>query len=180
MNFCSQCGQPVASEIPPGDTLERFVCQSCKTIHYQNPRLVVGCVPDCDGSILLCKRAIEPRRGYWTVPAGFMELGESLAEAAARETQEEALASVNLGPIIAIVDVIQAGQVHLFFEATMTEPVYGAGDESLETRLFPPEELPWEAIAFPSVTIALEQHLANRKSGVRELRLTTAPKISLS
>lgn len=175
MNYCSKCGQPVVSTVPAGDNRERFVCTACGTVHYQNPRIVAGCVPDCAGRILLCKRAIEPRRGYWTVPAGFMELGETMPDAAARETWEEAEARVTVGPLIAVVDVIPARQVHVFFAGMLSEPVYGAGAESLDVGLFSADEIPWDDIAFPSVRIALEQYLSNRARGVDELRLCTAP-----
>jgi ADP-ribose pyrophosphatase YjhB (NUDIX family) len=162
MKFCSQCGQSVSLKTPDGDNRPRYICGHCEKIHYENPRIVAGCVPVHDGQILLCKRAIEPRYGYWTVPAGFMELDESLPEAAARETWEEAQAAVELGPLFTVVDVIQARQVHIFFEANMAEPNFGAGDETLETRLYRPEEIPWDEIAFESVRIALKVHLNNR------------------
>jgi ADP-ribose pyrophosphatase YjhB (NUDIX family) len=175
MKYCSQCAQPVVFEVPEGDNRPRYICKHCDAIHYQNPRIVAGCVATHEGSILLCKRAIDPRKGYWTVPAGFMELGESLPEAAARETWEEALARVTIGQLSTIVDVIQARQVHVFFEGDMPEPTFGVGDETLETRLFSPEEIPWDDIAFASVRIALEQHLHIRDTGKPDLRLATAP-----
>jgi ADP-ribose pyrophosphatase YjhB (NUDIX family) len=175
MKFCSECAQPVTVAIPEGDNRERFVCRECGTIHYQNPRIVAGCVPEYQGSILLCKRAIEPRSGFWTVPAGFMEHNETVAEAAAREALEEAEAQIEIGALIAVVDVLQAKQVHVFFAGTLDEPKFGAGHESLATDLFTPDEIPWDDIAFPSVRIALEQFLHNRKTGQEELRLCTAP-----
>lgn len=175
MNFCSQCGQPVIVEVPRGDNRPRHVCRACGQVHYENPRVVVGCVPEFEGSILLCRRAIEPRRGYWTVPAGFMELGETLPEAALRETWEEAEAAVELGPLFAVVDVVHARQVHVFFRGTLREARFGAGEETLEARLFTPSELPWPEIAFPSVTIALEQYL--REQDTRgPVHLATAPR----
>ena len=154
MNYCSSCGQTVTKAVPEGDNRPRAVCTACGTIHYVNPKLVVGCVPVHEGQILLCRRAIEPRRGYWTVPAGFMELGETLGEAALRETWEEALAQVELGALFSIVDVLQAGQVHVFFRGRLLKPEFGAGSETLETRLFSPEEIPWSDLAFPSIRIA--------------------------
>ena len=132
-------------------------------------------MPDYRGSILLCKRAIEPRSGYWTVPAGFMEIGETVADAAARETLEEAEALVEVGALIAVVDVLQAKQVHIFFSGILPKPEFGAGEESLATDLFMPNDIPWEEIAFPSVRIALEQFLLNRKNGRDDLCLRTAP-----
>ena len=142
INFCSQCGRPVVSEVPDGDNLTREVCKHCDTVHYQNPLIVAGCVAEYQGSILLCRRAIEPRSGYWTVPAGFMELGESLPDAAVRETWEEALARVEIGYMTAVVDVIRARQVHIFFAGVMAEPEFGAGEETLETRLCRPRGHP--------------------------------------
>ncbi len=174
MKYCSECGQRVSTAVPAGDNRERFVCRECGTIHYQNPRIVAGCVPEHEGSILLCKRAIEPRVGYWTVPAGFMENGETVAEAAARETLEEAEARVDVGALIAVVDVVTARQVHIFFAATLTDPGFGVGHESLETELFEPGAIPWDDIAFPSVRIALEQFLLNRENGNDALRVCAA------
>jgi ADP-ribose pyrophosphatase YjhB (NUDIX family) len=162
MNFCSQCGAKVELRIPPGDQRARFVCDSCGTIHYQNPLLVVGCVPLHEGKILLCRRAIEPRRGFWTVPAGFMENGETLQQAAARETLEEALAKVEIGSLLSIVHVLHAHQVHVFFRATLQEPTFGAGIESLETALFDPKDIPWADIAFPSTDFTLRRYLEDR------------------
>jgi ADP-ribose pyrophosphatase YjhB (NUDIX family) len=180
VKFCSDCGQVTRLETPDGDNRPRFVCAQCGKIHYENPRIVAGCVPVHGGRILLCKRAIEPRYGYWTVPAGFMELHESLPEAAIRETLEEARATVELGSLFAIVDVIQARQVHIFFEAIMAEPAFGAGDETLETRLFEPEEIPWPEIAFESVRIALKAHLSNRTADNPDVSLFVASRTSVT
>jgi ADP-ribose pyrophosphatase YjhB (NUDIX family) len=165
MNFCSNCGAKVDLRIPPGDHLARYICDACGTIHYQNPRLVVGCVPEYEVKILLCRRAIEPRRGYWTVPAGFMENGETLQQAAARETQEEALARVEIGSLLTVVHVLHAQQVHVFFRATMLEPTFGAGIESLEAALVDPKDIPWADIAFPSTDYTLHRYLEDRAAG---------------
>jgi ADP-ribose pyrophosphatase YjhB (NUDIX family) len=165
MKFCSNCGAAVALRIPEGDHLPRYVCESCGTIHYRNPRLVVGCVPVHAGRILLCRRAIEPRRGYWTVPAGFMENGETLQEAAARETREEALAEVEIGSLLSVVHVLHAEQVHVFFRATLPEAHFGAGAESLEVKLVTPEDIPWSDIAFPSTDFTLRRYLEDGASG---------------
>jgi ADP-ribose pyrophosphatase YjhB (NUDIX family) len=165
MNFCNQCGAKVEYRIPPGDQLPRYICDSCGTIHYQNPRLVVGCVPDYQGKILLCRRAIEPRRGFWTVPAGFMENGETLQQAAARETHEEALAKVEIGSLLTVVHVLHAQQVHVFFRATLKEPDFGAGVESLEAMLVDPKDIPWSDIAFPSTDYTLKRYLEDRAAG---------------
>lgn len=172
MKFCSQCGHEVALTVPEGDTLPRHVCGHCGTIHYENPKVVVGCVPEYEGRILICKRAIEPRLGYWTIPAGFMENGETLQEGAARETLEEAEAQVEVGELFAIVDVVRAQQVHMLFRARMLNERYGAGDESLEVRLIEPDEIPWEDIAFASVRFGLEAWLEDRRIGRPRLHTT--------
>ena len=173
MNYCSQCGAPVALRVPPGDHLPRHVCDACGTIHYQNPRLVVGCVPDYEGRILLCRRAIEPRLGFWTVPAGFMELGETLQQAAAREAHEEALAEVTIGSLLAVVHVLHAGQVHVFFRAALPEARYGAGSESLEVILVGEAEIPWAELAFPSTEFSLRRYLEDRAAGHEPHHFTT-------
>ncbi|MBT8079792.1 MAG: NUDIX hydrolase [Gammaproteobacteria bacterium] len=144
--------------VPKGDNRHRWVCAACETIHYQNPKVVVGCVPEQDGRILLCKRAIQPRYGFWTVPAGFMELGETMAEGAARETLEEACAEVSIGHLFACVDVVQAGQVHVFFTGELLGG-YGVGEETLEADLFEKDQIPWDEIAFPSGYFALKKYL---------------------
>ncbi|HPF27311.1 MAG TPA: NUDIX hydrolase [Steroidobacteraceae bacterium] len=165
MKFCSQCGSPVEHKIPAGDNLPRHVCTSCGTVHYANPKLVVGCVPEWNGRILLCKRGIEPRLGYWTVPAGFLENGETLQQAAARETREEALNDIEVGSLIAIVDVTQAHQVHVFFRARMLHERFGPTAESLEVRLVDLDDIPWDDLAFPSTEFALRRYLADRAAG---------------
>jgi ADP-ribose pyrophosphatase YjhB (NUDIX family) len=169
MKFCPNCGQPVELRVPEGDHLQRHVCPSCYTIHYHNPKIVVGCVPEHEGRILICRRAIQPRLGYWTIPAGFMENNETLQEGAARESWEEALARVEIGSPLAIVHVLHAQQVHVMFRARLPAPDYGVGPESLEVRLCEPSQIPWERIAFPSVRFALEQYLADRAAGREEL-----------
>ena len=172
MKFCSACGHTVEHRVPEGDSLPRHVCPACGVVHYSNPRVVVGCVPEAGSRILLCRRAIEPRYGFWTVPAGFMENDETLAEAAARETLEEAMARVEIGELFAIIDVVHARQVHMMFRATLADESFGAGAESLEVALFEPTEIPWGDIAFPSVAFALERFLADREAGVRRLHST--------
>jgi ADP-ribose pyrophosphatase YjhB (NUDIX family) len=161
MKFCADCGQPVALRIPKHDNRTRSVCDACGVVHYVNPKIVVGCVPEKGGRILLCKRAIEPRYGYWTVPAGFMELGESTAEGAARETLEEAGANVAIGHLFASVDVVDAGQVHLFFTAKLLG-AYSAGKESLEVRMFAEDEIPWDELAFHSGRYALQKYFEDQ------------------
>jgi ADP-ribose pyrophosphatase YjhB (NUDIX family) len=173
MNFCSHCGAPVELKVPAGDHLPRHVCGRCGTIHYQNPKLVVGCVPQHEGRILLCKRAIEPRRGYWTVPAGFMENAETLQEAAQRESHEEALADVEIGSLVAIVHVLHAHQVHVFFRAELPKPEFGVGPESLEVTLVREEDVPWPEIAFPSTEFALRRWFEDRAAGLERHHYTS-------
>ena len=169
MKFCSTCGAAVAQKIPEGDHLPRFVCESCGTIHYENPRIIAGCVPEWQGKILLCKRAIEPRLGYWTLPAGFMENGEALQDAAARESMEEALARVEIGSLLAIVNVLRAHQVHIMFRARLLNTDFGAGPESLEVKLYDESEIPWPEIAFLSVGFALRRYFEDRRAGRESL-----------
>ena len=172
MKFCPNCGQPVAMQVPEGDHLPRHVCTACSTVHYHNPKIVVGCVPEHEGRILLCKRAIEPRYGFWTIPAGFMENEETLQQGAARESWEEALARVEIGSPLAIVHVLHAHQVHVMFRARLLEPEIGAGPESLEVALLEPREIPWGDLAFPSVRYALERWLEDRAAGRDGLHFT--------
>jgi ADP-ribose pyrophosphatase YjhB (NUDIX family) len=163
MKFCPSCGQPVEMRIPPGDNLPRAVCTACGSIHYDNPRLVVGCVPEWEGRILLCQRAIEPRRGYWTTPAGFMENGETLQGAAARESFEEAQARVEIGSLLSITHVLHAHQVHVNFRGRMLDGSFGAGSESLQVGLYDEADIPWQDIAFPSIEFALRSYLDDRR-----------------
>ena len=161
MKYCPDCGGKTSYRIPADDNRERAICDDCGTVHYRNPLIVVGCVAESDGKILLCKRSIEPRCGYWTVPAGFMELGETLAAGAARETLEEALAPVEIGHQFASVDVVDAGQVHIFFTGRLTGG-YGVGEESMDTRLFSEADIPWDDLAFQSGRFALQKYLEDR------------------
>ncbi len=173
MKYCSRCGAAVSLGIPADDNRERWICDQCDTVHYQNPLIVVGCVAAKDDKVLLCKRAIEPRYGYWTVPAGFLELRESLAEGAAREALEEACADIQIGHMFASIDVIEAGQVHVFFTGRLLGG-YGVGHESLDTALFHQDDIPWDDIAFRSGKFALEKYFedSGRNNGVHihELR----------
>lgn len=171
--FCTYCGQPTVIAVPAGDIHPRRVCPACQAVHYENPLIVVGCVPEYGGRILICRRAIEPRRGYWTVPAGFMELNESLEDGAARECLEEALAQVDIGTPLALVNVPEAGQVHVFFRARMSSDAHGVGEESLATMLVEPAAIPWSDIAFPSTRYALETYLADRAAGTENIHVTT-------
>ncbi|OZG70119.1 NUDIX hydrolase [Hahella sp. CCB-MM4] len=164
MKFCSQCGNPVEQRVPDGDNRHRHVCPTCDTIHYINPKIVAGTIPVYEDKILLCRRAIEPRLGYWTLPAGFMEMNETTSQAAIRETWEEAEARVNLEGLYTMIDVPHIGQVHIFYRATVINGEFGIGPESLETKLFREEDIPWEEIAFPTVKYTLEHYLEDRQS----------------
>ncbi len=167
MNFCSHCGSRVVLKVPEDDFLPRHVCESCGTIHYLNPKLVVGCVPEFEGRILLCRRGIEPRLGFWTVPAGFMENGETLEHGAAREAREEALISVEIGSLLLLANVTHAQQVHVFFRARMLNGEYGVTRESLEVKLLTLDEIPWNDLAFPSTEYALRRYVEDRAAGVQ-------------
>jgi ADP-ribose pyrophosphatase YjhB (NUDIX family) len=165
INFCSDCGQPVQHLVPPGDLRERAVCTACGAVHYENPKVVVGCVPEWEGKILLCRRAIEPRLGFWTTPAGFLEIGETLSAAAARETREEALADVQVGSLLAVVEVLHSAQIHVMFRARMRTPAFAAGTESQEVMLCEEGQIPWPDIAFQSISFSLRRYLEDRRLG---------------
>jgi ADP-ribose pyrophosphatase YjhB (NUDIX family) len=166
MRFCSNCAAPVAKRVPPGDTLPRWVCDQCGEIHYQNPRMVIGAIPEHDGKILLCRRAIEPRYGYWTLPAGFMENDETTGQAALRETLEEAGARIELGEPFSMISVPYVNQVHLFYRARLLDLQFRPGDESLEVALCDEARIPWKEIAFRTVAATLRHWFADRGRGV--------------
>lgn len=165
IRHCRACGAPTAYREPPDDNRERAICSSCGTIHYENPLNVVGTVPVWDGKVLLCLRNIEPRRGYWTLPAGFLELGETTSEGALRETLEESGATVELGPLFTVLNVARVGQLHLYYRARMLDERLDPGPETIEARLFEESEIPWEALAFHTVRYTLERFFADRKGG---------------
>lgn len=165
MNFCTQCGAKVELRIPEGDSHLRHVCPRCGEIHYLNPKLVIGCIAEWEDRILLCRRAIEPRYGLWTLPAGFMENGESTLQAALRETLEEAQARVEIEHLFALVNLPHISQVHLFYRGRLLDTGFGAGEESLETSLFSENEIPWDKLAFSSVTLCLQKYFSDRSSG---------------
>lgn len=164
-NFCSNCGAKVVLRVPPGDSYPRHVCDSCGTIHYRNPLMVIGTIPEWEDQVLLCRRAIEPRRGLWTLPAGFMELGETTAQAALRETVEEAKARVDLGEMFALLSVPHVDQVHIFYRARLLDREFAPGEETLEVALFREGGIPWKEIAFRTVTTTLRHFFADRKAG---------------
>ncbi len=159
IKFCSQCGEGVEQKIPQGETLSRAVCPACQTIHYQNPKIVAGCLPEGEGKILLCRRAIEPRLGFWTFPAGFMELGESTEEAAARETLEEANARVTIQTLYSVFSLPHVDQVYIVYRAILQDLNFGPGEESLEVRLMPIEAIPWDQLAFPVIRETLQRYV---------------------
>lgn len=169
MNYCSSCGSVVEKKIPDGDQLPRFVCTVCEIIHYENPKIIVGCMPVWEDQILLCKRAIEPRYGYWTIPAGFMENGEIAEEGAIRETMEEAGAHVEILRLSSVYSIPHINQVYLMYLARLVSLDFDPGPESLEVDLFRPEEIPWAEIAFPAVHFALTKYLENRESPIPHL-----------
>jgi len=165
MKFCSNCAAPVVLRVPPGDSLPRYICDSCGEIHYQNPRVVVGTVPEWEGRLLLCRRAIEPRYGYWTLPAGFMENGETVAAGAARETVEEAGARIEMAEAFSMISVPRVNQVHVFFRARVVDAEFRPGAETLEVALLEEAEVPWKDIAFRTVSLTLERWFADRRKG---------------
>jgi len=165
MKFCCYCASPVVSRVPPGDSLPRWICDACGEIHYQNPRMVVGTIPERDGKILLCRRAIEPRYGYWTLPAGFLENDETTGQGAARETLEEAGARVDLEAPFSMISIPRVNQVHLFYRARVLELDFKPGEETLEVALVEEPEIPWKDIAFRSVGLTLKFWLSDRKAG---------------
>jgi ADP-ribose pyrophosphatase YjhB (NUDIX family) len=169
INFCSVCGAPVETRIPAGDTLYRQVCVRCGTIHYQNPKLVIGSIPVWEQRVLLCKRAIEPRYGRWTLPAGFMENSETVAEAAMRETVEEAGAHIELGEMFSLISVPHINQVHMFYLARLLDLDYAPGVESLEVQLFDEASIPWQELAFRTVSNTLKFFFEDRRGGSMHL-----------
>lgn len=162
MIYCSECAHKVVIEIPSDDNRPRHVCHNCNTIHYENPKIITGCIIEYQNKILLCKRAIEPRHGFWTVPAGFMENGETLEEGALRESYEEAITSPQSTGLFGIYNLTTINQIYVLYKATLDEPIFSAGSESLDVQLFDEKDIPWENMAFKVVTKALKQYLSTR------------------
>ena len=173
VNFCSQCGASVVQKIPQGDNRPRDVCDRCGFIHYQNPRVVTGCLPVYGDRVLLCKRAIEPRKGFWTLPGGFMELGETIEEGAVRETWEEAQALVEVQSLYTLFNVLPVGQVSVFFLARLTQPEFAPGIESEEVALFSEAEIPWQELAFSTIAKTLRYYFSDRKHHIFPLHSDT-------
>ena len=166
IKFCRNCGTGVVYRIPDdGDTCERAVCPACDTIHYENPLTVVGTVPYWGDRVLLCKRNIEPRWGKWTLPAGFMELGETTVQGAARETDEEAGAKIEMEGLLSVLSVPSVGQVHIFYLARLLSDQFDPGHETIEARLFTQDEIPWDEIAFRTVKETLVRYFEDRARG---------------
>jgi ADP-ribose pyrophosphatase YjhB (NUDIX family) len=166
MNYCSSCGARAETKIPEGDTFPRSVCTECHTIHYQNPRIITGTLPVWQDQVLLCKRAIAPRQGYWTLPAGFLENSETVAAGAARETMEEANAQVSNLSLYTVFSLPHISQVYTFFRADLIGPTYSSGPESLEVELFSEQDIPWDELAFPVITQTLQHYFNDRKTDV--------------
>ncbi len=166
MNFCSSCGEKTTRRVPDGDNRPRDICDHCDTIHYQNPKIIAGCVViDDQHRILLCRRAIEPRYGLWTLPAGFMENGETVAQAALRETWEEARARPTLDRLYVVTSIPSISQVYMLYLAHLNDSPFDSGPESLETRLFSLDEIPWENLAFQTVRDTLHCLIEDLESG---------------
>jgi ADP-ribose pyrophosphatase YjhB (NUDIX family) len=166
MNFCSNCGNALKICTPPGDDRPRYWCESCGTIHYENPKVVVGCIPEKDGKILLCRRAIEPRAGKWTLPAGYLENGETVAQGAIRETYEEAGANIEIVALYALFNICHVNQIYLMFRSRLIGNEIKAGSESSEVRLFAEEDIPWYQIAFTVIEATLQQYFRDKPSGL--------------
>ncbi|MEJ2726905.1 MAG: NUDIX hydrolase [Deltaproteobacteria bacterium] len=165
MNYCSNCGDPVKLRVPPGDDRPRYFCESCGTIYYENPKVVVGCIPEMDGNILLCRRAIEPRAGEWTLPAGYLENGETVAQGARRETLEEAGARIEIIAPYALFNICRVNQLYLMFRARMIDANIKAGIESSEVRFFSEKDIPWANIAFTVIEETLRHYFRDRPAG---------------
>lgn len=173
MSFCSCCGQPTNTQIPLGDSLPREVCTSCGAIHYVNPKVICGALVLWENKILLCRRAIEPRYGLWTLPAGYMELFETMQQGAARETREEAEAEVDIEQLYCMYNIPRIGQIYVLFKANLIDGKFGAGEETIECRLFEEQDIPWDDLAFPSVKRTLEHYFEDRQSNIFPMHLET-------
>lgn len=176
MKYCNQCGAELVIEIPPADNRPRHVCTRCRTVHYQNPRIVAGCIPVWQGGILLCKRSIEPRAGLWTLPAGFMELGETTVQTAARETLEEAHARVEIGELYTVINLPHINQVYMMYRSRLLDLDFSPGDESEAVALFAPREIPWGHLAFPTIRHTLDFFVEDQRASTFRLRTGTIVK----
>ena len=159
VKYCPNCAQPIAVMVPPGDDRDRYVCTSCDIVHYQNPRIIVGCLVTYEDQVMLCRRAIEPRSGLWTLPAGFMENGETAEAGALRETWEEARAKPTLGHLHTIYSIPHINQVYMLYHAVLETAEFAPGPESLDVELFALDAIPWKELAFHSVDFALKRYV---------------------
>lgn len=171
MNYCSHCGTPLIHTVPEGDNRLRHCCPACGIVHYENPKMVVGCLAEWNEQILLCRRAIEPRHGLWTLPAGFMENGESTVEGALRETLEEAGARVKDPCLYSLISLPDINQVYLMFRAQLCDLDFAPGEESLEVALFSEAQIPWDGLAFRTIRITLEHYFDDRRRGAYPLHV---------
>ena len=171
MNYCTQCGARVELKIPDGDNLPRHICISCEYIHYSNPKIVAGCIIEWENKILLCKRAIEPRYGLWTLPAGFMENNETVEQAALRESLEEANANIETIGLYCLFNIPYISQVYIMYRAKLLDMNFHPGAESLEVELFEESQIPWDEIAFPVITETLKRYYDDRKRGEYQLQI---------
>ena len=165
IKHCKVCGGVAVYTVPADDNRERATCTVCATIHYENPINVVGTVPAWEDQVLLCRRNIEPRYGLWTLPAGFMEMGETTAEGAVRETVEEAGAHIELQALFTVLNVVRVGQLHLYYRARLLDTDFDPGPETIEARLFREEQIPWEELAFRTVRETLRRYFEDRRKG---------------
>jgi len=173
MKFCSSCGSRLVEKIPCDDDRRRHVCPGCDTVHYQNPKIVTGCLPVWEDSVLLCKRAIEPRSGYWTIPAGFMELDETVEQGAVRETWEEARAQVEIQAPYSMFNLPHVNQLYVIYRARLTNLEFRPGPESKEVRLFTEQDIPWDNLAFGTVRQTLRFFFGDRPGGRFPMRTGT-------
>ena len=165
MKFCSHCGEHVEHKIPQGDNRPRFVCTSCNLVHYQNPRIIAGCIAEYEDKVLLCKRAIEPRHGLWTLPAGFMENQETTLQAAKRETFEEANAKVSNSQLFCTISIPHISQVYVMYRGDLVDGFSKPGTESLETDLYNEQQIPWDNLAFPVIIESLKLYFSDKSKG---------------
>ena len=173
MNFCVICGHKTTEKIPLGDHQLRRVCTDCGNIHYINPKVICGALVLFENKVLMCRRAIEPRYGLWTLPAGYMELFETMEQGAARETREEAEAEIDIEQLYCMYNIPRIGQIYVLFKANLIDGQFGAGEETIESRLFSEDEIPWAELAFPSVEQTLRHYFADRKTNQFQMHLET-------
>lgn len=173
MNFCGNCGHKTTEKIPLGDHQLRRVCTQCGSIHYVNPKVICGALAVWENKVLLCRRAIEPRYGLWTLPAGYMELFETMEQGSARETREEAEAEIDIEQLYCMYNIPRIGQIYVLFKANIIDGKFGAGEETIESRLFTEDEIPWDQLAFPSVERTLRHYFEDRKTNIFPQHLET-------